>query len=98
MAATPIEIKGEPFVLLPRAEYERLRGLPAGYEPAEPFMQNVIAADLREMREKAGLTQAQLARKLRRSQAMVSRAENGSLKAGERYVRAVARACGAETT
>jgi DNA-binding XRE family transcriptional regulator len=94
MAATPIEIKGESFVLLPKAEYERLRGLPAGYEAAEPFMQNVIAADRREMREKAGLTQAQLARKLRRSQAMVSRAENGALRVGERYVQAVARACG----
>lgn len=96
MAATPIEIKGEPFVLIPKAEYERLRGLPAGYEPAEPFMQGVIAADLRAMREKAGLTQAQLARKLRRSQAMVSRAESGTLRVGERYVQAVARACRAK--
>ncbi|MBP7756067.1 MAG: helix-turn-helix transcriptional regulator [Acidobacteria bacterium] len=42
----------------------------------------------------AGLTQAELGRRLRRSQAMVSAAENGAMRVGERYVKAVLRACG----
>ncbi len=89
-----LEIHGEEFVVLPRAEYDRLRGIPAGAENAVAFGMRSLGRSLRLAREKAGLTQAELAKKLRRSQSMVSSAETGTVRVGERYAAAVLRACG----
>lgn len=94
MTATAIIIHNEEFVLLPRAEYERLLGIPDGSVDAIAFATKVIADDLRKMREAAGLTQVELAKRLKRSQAFVSGAENGTSRVGERYVKAVMAACG----
>lgn len=58
------------------------------------YARRIIARDLRAARVQAGLTQAQLARKLRRTQAVVSQAETGHASVGERYVLAVLKACG----
>jgi transcriptional regulator with XRE-family HTH domain len=60
----------------------------------------VLARRVRLARENAGLTQVELARRLGRSQAVVSLAETGGTRIGERYVRAVMVACGllVETT
>ena len=49
---------------------------------------------LRAARRKAGLTQAQLAERLDRSQALVSLAERGALRTGTPYLHAVLEACG----
>lgn len=94
MPATAITIHNEEFVLLPRAEYDRLLGVPEGSVDAVAFGTRVIADDLRKMRENAGLTQVELAKRLKKSQAFVSGAENGSSRVGERYVKAVMAACG----
>jgi transcriptional regulator with XRE-family HTH domain len=48
---------------------------------------------LRAARDKAGLSQPELAKKLRKSQSMVAGAEAGRVRVGERYVAAVLRAC-----
>jgi transcriptional regulator with XRE-family HTH domain len=61
---------------------------------AVEFARTSIANDLRAMREAAGLTQVELAKKLKKSQAFVSGAESGSSRVGERYVLAVMAACG----
>jgi len=53
-----------------------------------------LARRVREARRAAGLTQVQLAKRLERSQTVVSHAENGVSRIGDRYVRAVLVACG----
>jgi ribosome-binding protein aMBF1 (putative translation factor) len=94
MSAVAITIHGEEFIILPRQEFDRLRGIPDGSAEALPFVRNLIARDLRQARLAAGITQSELAKKLKRSQAFVSGAENGTSRVGERYVRAVLKACG----
>lgn len=59
-----------------------------------PLAMSRLAKRVREARAKAGLTQVELAKRLGRSQTMVSLAENGVLRIGRRYVAAVLRACG----
>jgi transcriptional regulator with XRE-family HTH domain len=49
---------------------------------------------VRRARKDAGITQAELARRLGKSQAFVSQAESGATRIGPRYVDAVLRACG----
>lgn len=51
------------------------------------------ARRLWEARREAGLTQLQLARRLGKSQTMVSQAESATIRVGERYVKAVLEAC-----
>lgn len=94
MDTATFTISGEEFVVLPKRDYDRLRGVPDGSVDAIEFARGSIARDLRTMRETAQLTQAQLARKLRKSQAMVSGAENGTVKTGWRYAKTVLKACG----
>jgi DNA-binding XRE family transcriptional regulator len=53
-----------------------------------------LAPRLRAARHQAGLTQAQLAGRMGRSQALVSLAERGGLRIGAPYLRAVLEACG----
>ncbi len=83
------------YVILPKTELDILRGvIPEGSVEAVPYAIKSIARALRVARQTPGLTQAQLAAKLHKSQAMVSAAENGRVRVGERYVKAVLRACG----
>jgi ribosome-binding protein aMBF1 (putative translation factor) len=94
-----IKIDGREYVAVPRAEYERLTGTtttspaPEGSVEAIGFARASLGAKLRKAREGAGLTQAQLAKKLRKTQPLVSGAESGSVRVGERYVAAVLKAC-----
>jgi transcriptional regulator with XRE-family HTH domain len=53
-----------------------------------------LARRVRQVRLSAGLTQAELAKRLGRSQTVVSLAESGGSRIGDRYVRAVMVACG----
>ena len=80
------------YVVVPRAEYLR-HAPPPGTVAAGPFLRDLIAGDMRAAREAAGLTQPELAKKLRKSQSMISGVESGRIKAGTKYVAAVLRAC-----
>jgi ribosome-binding protein aMBF1 (putative translation factor) len=87
----------EEFVILPRADYLKLRqqaGVPKGAVDAHEFMRTALATTLRKAREHAKLTQADLAERMGKSQTMVSQAESGAARVSERYVRAVLEACG----
>lgn len=53
-----------------------------------------LAPHLRAARRQAGLTQAQLAERMGRSQALVSLAERGALRVGTPFLRTVLTACG----
>lgn len=91
-----ITVAGVEFVVIPKADYLRMQGgkLPAGSVDAHAFVRQSIATDLRAARASAGLTQAQLAERMDKSQTMVSQAESGAMRVSERYVRAVLKACG----
>lgn len=94
MSAIALKIHGEEFVIIPKRDYDRLRGISDGSVDAVEFARNSIAKDLRAMREAAGLTQVELSKRLKKSQAFVSGAESGASRVGERYVLAVLKACG----
>jgi transcriptional regulator with XRE-family HTH domain len=63
-----------------------------GRESRKPE-RNTVAAQLWDARWRARLTQAELARRLGKSQALVSQAERGLTRVGPRYVRQVFAAC-----
>jgi transcriptional regulator with XRE-family HTH domain len=65
-----------------------------GAVDAVDYARKSIGKNLRLARERAWLTQTELAIKLGRTQPMVSGAENGSIRVGERYLAAVLKACG----
>lgn len=92
---TELNLDGRAYVVLPKAEYLRLRKGESLAETVDAlgYADAAIARNLRAAREKAGLTQEQLAEKLGKSQAMVSQAEAGKTSVGERYVAAVLKAC-----
>ena len=94
MSVEALIIHGEEFVLLPKREFEALLHHRDGYVDALLFSRQAIAKDLRVARETAGLTQVELAKKLKRSQAFVSGAESGNSRVGARYVESVLKACG----
>jgi ribosome-binding protein aMBF1 (putative translation factor) len=84
------------YVILPKAEYLRLQsiaGVPEGSVDAVEYARGSIGATLKAAREHAGLTQAELAVRLKKSQPMVSGAESGTISVSERYARAVLKAC-----
>ena len=84
------------YVVLPKANWLRLMGeaTAEALSPARKTVRGAIGQDLRKAREAAGLTQAELAGRLNKSQAMVSGAENGTVKTGWPYARSVLKACG----
>ena len=96
-AQATLVVRGKRFVVIPELEYVRLRrasGEDIDEVDALQYARSSIARDLRSARQAAHLPQAQLARKLRRSQALVSAAERGTKEVGLRYVTAVLKACG----
>ena len=94
--AGTLTIRGVEYVVIPRAEFLRIRdsALPSGTVDAHAFVRESIAESLRAARAYAKLTQAELAKRLGKSQTMVSQAESGSARVSERYVKAVLKACG----
>ena len=95
MSTNTIVIDGKPYVVIPQAEYDRLRGeIPAGSVDAIEYAQKSIAADLKLARETADLTQGELAKKLKVSQPMVSGVESARVRAPKGYVQALLKACG----
>jgi DNA-binding transcriptional regulator YiaG len=94
MSTNSITIEGKKYVVITQDEYDRLRGeSPAGAVDAIAFAQKSIAADLKVARETAGLSQGQLAAKLKVSQPMVSSVESGRVRAPVGYVEKVLKAC-----
>ncbi|MBN1608775.1 MAG: helix-turn-helix transcriptional regulator [Polyangiaceae bacterium] len=92
-----IKLGKSEYVILTKAEYLRLQtmaGIPAGSVDAIDYARASIGGTLRAAREHAGLTQAELAKALKKSQPMVSGAESGTISVSERYVRTVLKACG----
>lgn len=95
--AQTIKIGKTEYVIVPKAEYRRLQGLagvPKGSVDALGYARNSIGASLKAAREEAGLTQAELAHALKKSQPMISGAENGTISVSDRYVKSVLKACG----
>lgn len=80
-------IGAEEYVVLPRAEYLRVKS-PARDEGM------LLGRRLRAARDHAQLTQAALAKKLRRSQSTVSQAEAGTIRVSAAYVRRLFKTCG----
>jgi DNA-binding XRE family transcriptional regulator len=85
------------YVIIPRAEYLRLCGgsMPEGL-PLAAAKAAVIAEmgkRVRLAREHAGLTQSVLAKRLKVTQAMVSRAESGTVRISGAYIGRVLKAC-----
>ncbi len=93
---TELKLDGKTYVILPKAEYQRLRrgDTPASTVDAIDYARESIGADLRAAREHAKMTQEELAAKLDKSQTMVSQAEAGHVSVGERYIASVLKACG----
>jgi ribosome-binding protein aMBF1 (putative translation factor) len=94
--AIEVKLEGKAYFILPKAEYLRLRrgDAPPNTVNAVTYARESIGADLRAAREHAGMTQEGLAKKLQRSQTLVSQAESGQVSAGARYVASVLKACG----
>jgi ribosome-binding protein aMBF1 (putative translation factor) len=95
-AVQTLVIDGREYVVLPKATYLRLAKAAKAEEQlvdAVQFSRESLGRKLRAARERASLTQAALAKKLKKSQAMISAAESGRSQVGEAYVRAVLRAC-----
>ena len=91
--AGALTVGGVEYVVIPKADYLRMQDSNLGVD-AHTFIRGSIGADLRAAREHAGLTQADLAERMGKSQTMVSQAESGTARVSERYVRAVLAACG----
>ncbi len=93
-------LDGKEYVIVPMEEWNRRTKNAAVRHrtSARDAVRISIASDLKKARESAGLTQVQLARKLKKSQAMVSGAENGSIAVGWTYACAVLKACGLPET
>lgn len=94
--ASTLTVAGVEYVIIPKAEYLRLldKQVPLGAVDARAFVRHSIGVDLRAAREAAGLTQTQLARRMGKSQTLISQAESGTARVSERYARAVLAACG----
>lgn len=85
-------IDGAEYVVLPKAEYLRM----AEGEPRNEALEYGLASlgrDLKAARKHAGFTQAELAAKLKKSQATVSGSEAGTVRVGEAYIAKVLKAC-----
>ncbi len=84
------------YVIITKAEYLRLQGMagiPDGSADAVEYARGSIGATLKAAREHVGLTQEGLAKRLKKSQPMISGAESGSISVSDRYVSAVLKAC-----
>lgn len=89
-------LHGVEYVVVPRADLARIGAATVTTDATE--RRKALGERLRRAREHAGLTQATLAKRLGSSQPMVSLAESGGVRVGQRYVAAVLGACGVPPT
>ena len=92
-----LSLNGEEYVVLPKAEFLRLTGKAPRNEALE-FVLAALGQDLKAARVHAGLTQEQLAKKLKKAQTTVSQSEAGLIRVSEAYVKSVMKACKLPTT
>lgn len=92
-----LHLPGGDYVLIPRAEYLRLceGRVPDGVPLAEAkiMVMKEIGRSVRLARVHARLTQVSLAKRLKVTQAMVSRAESGTARVSSAYIGRVLKAC-----
>jgi transcriptional regulator with XRE-family HTH domain len=90
-----VTIDGQEYVAIPRADYLRMTGGSdlVGAADAVEYARASIARSLVQAREAGGLTQSELAKRLRVSQSMIANAEAGRTKVSERYMARVLKAC-----
>lgn len=86
-------IGSEEYVVIPKADYLRLTGGDGAVE-AMPFVLGELGRNLKAARAHAGLTQADLAKKLKKNQATVSGSESGKIRVSAEYVAKVLKVCG----
>jgi ribosome-binding protein aMBF1 (putative translation factor) len=76
-----VVLNGERFVIVPEAEYRQLVALPAadaeGRRPAVAAMRTILGRDIAADRQRAGWSQAELARRAGIRVETLSRIENG---------------------
>ena len=89
-----LNIDGDEYIAVPKAEYLRLIKGEAPPVDALAYTLLALGRNLRAAREHAGLTQAELARKLRKAQSTVSGSESGRIRVSEAYVKRVLKVCG----
>jgi ribosome-binding protein aMBF1 (putative translation factor) len=94
-----LHIAGGDYVVVPRAEYMRLVASAVtasdgvSVSEAKAMALREMGRRVRLARQHVGLTQADLAKKLGCTQAMVSRAESGTVSVSSRFLDRVHRAC-----
>lgn len=90
-----LTIDGKDYVAIPASEYRRLMAHKPVTEAQDgiAWARATLGENLKRAREHAGLTQGALAKRLKRSQTMVARAESGDMRVSERYVKGVLKAC-----
>jgi len=94
-----LTIEGKEYVAIPVEEYRKFRrGKVSAQVDGIAWAHATLGENLRKAREAAGLTQGELAERLGKSQAMISRAESGDMQVSERYVGQVLKACGLPKT
>jgi transcriptional regulator with XRE-family HTH domain len=95
MRKVTLTIDGDDYVALPKADYLRLvEGAGEKTVDALEFTLISLGRNLKTAREHAGLSQAELAKKLGKAQTTVSQAEAGKIRVSEKYVLGVLSACG----
>ena len=94
MAALNLTIDGTEYVAIPKAEYLRLIGGGEETVDALSFGRVSLGRSLKAAREHAGLTQAELAKKLKKAQPTVSGSESGKVQVSSKYVAKVLKVCG----
>jgi ribosome-binding protein aMBF1 (putative translation factor) len=93
MPSGTLTIEGAEYVVLPKAEYLRLLHGEPRNEALEYGLLS-LGRDLKAARAHAGMTQAELAKKLKKSQATVSGSESGTIRISEKYIAKVLKVCG----
>lgn len=94
MPTMNIIINGDEYVAIPKADYLRLTSGTSGTVDAISFGLTALGRTLKAARERAGLTQAELAKKLKKAQATVSGSESGKIRVSSKYVAKVLKVCG----
>jgi ribosome-binding protein aMBF1 (putative translation factor) len=96
MRTVTLVIDGEEFVAVSRADYLRFVAgkKDEGAVDALTYTLGALGRNLKAAREHAGLTQAELAKKLRKAQTTVSQSEAGKIRVSADYVERVLRVCG----
>ena len=91
--AQALTIRGKPYVLVAKADFDRLRLQAEGpREDAGPFGAESVGPDLRERRRMARLTLSQVAQRAGIRQETLSRIENGRTNPTVGTVRSILRA------